>query len=839
VSILASSLLGPAVLLAQLEPSVLDEARRIAAIEPAEHPYEAGAVDVFHYDLAVAIDPAARRIEGRATITFRVAGEARRELALDAAGVAIRADSSGEARLGHRQEGATLAIDLGREAVAGEEIRLSVEYEAAPRRGLVFVSGPDLDRSMVWSQGECRMSSAWFPCHDTPDDRATSELAVTVPDAWRSVSNGNLVASEPGADGRRTDRWRMDVAIPAYLVSLAAGPFVEIDLGRVRDVPLLAYATAARAAAAAHTLQPTGAMLEMLERFSGSAYPFAAYRQACVAEFPYGGMENAAATTLADDELVLQDASDGERIDAEALVVHELAHQWFGDLVTPRSWRDLWLSEGFATFAEPLWLEENGAHDEAVAAWATLGSEAVEHRGEEPRPLASSRWVEPDDVFDATVYESGACFLRLLRGIVGRDAFGAGVRAWIAGHRGAAVSSEDFERTMSAAAGRDLSPLFRQFVHSPGQPEIEFAWSFDEAAGRLELRANQKQEGDGVPPAYRVPVDVAWHVGDERRTARMELDSRRSRLVVECEAAPGYVRFNDGALLCGELSTRQSTAAWREQLVRDADPFGRIEAAGELARAWPRFGTGPDGPDGEHERRLAMAVLCKALLEDRSVPVRRAAAEALGEIRGELARAALSCALWDVEPRVGEAACEALAAFTDDDPAAIAILERLELERDPKARAMLVETLGAIGQMRAHAMLLEILDDEESPAVLRGAALAAAAGIESAPAEALKQVAERAARHCGAGAPKELRLRAIEALGTLAARSGPARDALTAQLFDPSLAIVGAALEALAVESVPPEVLPELVRFHAAAAFPDQRSHARELIAGLLEKIPQ
>ncbi|HET6165000.1 MAG TPA: M1 family aminopeptidase [Planctomycetota bacterium] len=819
-------------------------ARRIAAQQPAEHPLPARTVDVLHYVVRVAVDLRAHKVEGSGELTLHVAGGARRTIELDADELIVKGVVDGNQQpLTHTQKGTTLSIDLGRDVPPEEELRLRVDYSATPRRGLVFVDGPP---ASCWSQGECQMNSAWFPCRDFPDDRASSELYVTVADGLRTISNGVLIETLPADVGRHTDHWRMDFPHPAYLTSLVVGPFVEIDLGRVRDLPLLAYATADRKDAVAAALQPTGRMVELLEGLAGVQYPYPAYRQIAVADFPYGGMENVGATTLSQEDLPPADRLAEGRDDVDALVVHELAHQWFGDLVNANSWADIWLSEGFATFAEPWWIEKTQGTDAAVSAWLARREKAVKHRLETPRPVVSSTYFEPDDVFDPTIYENAGCFLELLRRTVGEEKFLAATRAWIAREQGKAATTADFESVFAEVAGAELSVLFREWLHGAGVPQIEFRWSFDEAQKSLELTAEQKQAGPGVPEVFHVPVDVAYVVGGARRTTRFALDGRKSRASVPCDAAPAWVRFNDGGGLFGALHVEQPPAAWCDQLAGDADPYGRVEAADALAETWTALAA------DDALRKRTLAALARSLVEDKVVAVRAAAATALGApgkaavgaqpgtpaaASGEVARTALCAALWDEVADVRSAAAEALGEFAGDDLATGALLRRFESEARLDVRAACIEAVAAGGAGDVGSALLKLVDSDRFPALLRGAALTGLASMEKLDDDVRGRVVERATRLTSAGQTSELRKAAVKALGTLAKRSDAAAFALVGLLDDPSLAVKSATLDALE-EAESLRTLAGLVRFYETAAFPDQRSHARRILAALLASLP-
>jgi aminopeptidase N len=620
---------------------VVAAARRIAAQQPSEHPVPPRTVDVLHYVIRLAVDLHTHKIEGSGELTLHVFGAARRTIELDADELAVRGVVDGNQQpLPFTSKGAALSIDLGRDVPPEEELRLRVDYSAAPRRGLVFVDGPP---ASCWSQGECQMNSAWFPCRDFPDDRASSELYVTVADGLRTISNGVMIESE--GQGAATDHW-LDTPPPHQ----PRGQIRRRGRPRALHLPLLATRRRPQGRGAAATAdRPDGRAAQGCRRavpYPPTANPSPTSRTAA---------ENVGATTLSQDDVPPLDRLDEERGDVDDLVVHELAHQWFGDLVNANSWADIWLSEGYATFAEPYWVEKTRGADAAVGAWLERREKAVKHRLETPRPVVSSTYVEPDDVFDPTIYENAGCFLQLLRRTVGDDLFFAATRAWISREQGKAATTADFEAVFTEVAGADVAPLFREWLHGSGVPAIEFRWSFDEAAKSLTLSAEQKQTGPGVPEVFHVPVDVAYVVGGARKTTRFQLDARKSRASVACEAAPSFVRFNDGGGLFGELHVTQTPAAWSEQLAADSDAGGRIGPADALAEAWPAV----TADEATRKRTLRARASARggprrggsARRPDALGAAGKAAAGAMaGHSRGssgEVARTALCAALWD------------------------------------------------------------------------------------------------------------------------------------------------------------------------------------------------
>ena len=291
-----------------------------------------------------------------------------RDITLDAFDLTVHRVRSNGRLLPFDNDRRRLTIGLGRSRRVGRNIRLVVEYEAMPRRGLYFLrpdeAYPNRPRQ-VWSQGEDEDSRHWFPCYDYPNDRVTSEVVVTVPSRYIAISNGRLLEVREGEDATKTYHWRQEQPHATYLVSLVVGEFARIE-DEVDGIPVEYYVPPGREEDARRTLGQTPDVLRFFSETTGVPYPWDKYAQVTVADFIFGGMENTTATTLTDT--VLHDQRAHLDFSAVALVAHEAAHQWFGDLLTCRDWSHAWLNEGFATYFELLYKEHHEGADEFVYA---------------------------------------------------------------------------------------------------------------------------------------------------------------------------------------------------------------------------------------------------------------------------------------------------------------------------------------------------------------------------------------------------------------------------------------------------------------------------------------
>ena len=323
------------------------------------------AANINHIKLEVALDFDAKKISGTATHRLSAITGPLDRLEFDAAELDIKAVRAGREPATFETSDGKLRIALPRALDAGEEIEIAIDYAGQPRRGLYFV-GPDdaypNKPRQAWTQGEDEDSRYWFPCYDYPNNRTTSEVIATVPEKFTAVSNGALIGTTSNAAAKtRTFHWRHDVPHFVYLMTLAAGEFALIE-ERAGNTPVTYYVAPGREDDARRAFGNTPKMIQFFERVIGVPYPYAKYAQVAVSDFIFGGMENTSATTQTDS--TLHDARAHLDFKSDPLVAHELAHQWWGDLLTCRDWAHAWLNEGFATYFEALWCEENLGADE-------------------------------------------------------------------------------------------------------------------------------------------------------------------------------------------------------------------------------------------------------------------------------------------------------------------------------------------------------------------------------------------------------------------------------------------------------------------------------------------
>lgn len=310
----------------------------------------------------------------------------------------------------------------------------------------------------VWSVNEPDGVSTWMPVSDHPTDKATWTFRVTVPEGMTAISNGAFVGSESVTSGRSGDAattWSWDQAEPMapYLITMLIGEYTLVDQGESDTGVTLDHAVLT---SDTEVLEPyldvTNEQLTFFGDLFGP-YPFDRYGLAITDSIGGLAMETQGLSLFSVDDL---DGSLGYF--QHLLLAHELAHQWFGDAVSPATWNDIWLNEGFATYGEWLWLDHVGLQSIDEAAQSALGG------------LPDGPVYEPDDLFGSAVYQGGAAALHAIRRTIGDDAFFVGLRTWVSTHLDGSASTEQFQTVIEAVSGIDLDDVFDEWVYSRSQP---------------------------------------------------------------------------------------------------------------------------------------------------------------------------------------------------------------------------------------------------------------------------------------------------------------------------------------------------------------------------------
>jgi aminopeptidase N len=535
--------------------------------------------DVLHYRIEVSFDESQQKVMGKTTVTLVPLPDALDTVELDAEQMTIRKVSmrNGDS-LHFVMKPKSVAICLPHPASFRDTVMLTIEHWCVPKRGLYFVQ-PDSSYPktpwQIWTQGEDMDNHFWFPCYDFPNDFATVEVLATVRDRYVALSNGRLMhVRENKKEGTKTFYWKSSRPMVSYLVMLAIGEYAVLkdSLGKL---PVLYYAYPDQVEDARYCFRETPDMIRVFSGKIGFPYAWEKYAQVLLHDFIEGGMENASATSLMDNYTVY---GIRRRLDESptSLIAHELAHQWWGDVVTCKDWRHLWLNEGFASYMDPIYFEERYGQDEFDLAMYNNQRSAIgtdKNQGRKPIVSVGS--------YGGNVYSRGSEVLHMLRSQIGDRLFWKSIHNYITDHQFTPVETNDFKRSVEEATGLNLYWFFDQWVYRTGYPVYIVSYKWNE--GALQLSVAQGQRRDSLTTTFAAAVDIRVITPSANKVTRLQLFGPDTTVTIAADAKPQCVIFDDGNILLKELRFDKPQADWEFQAEHAPHAVDRMSAVIQLA----------------------------------------------------------------------------------------------------------------------------------------------------------------------------------------------------------------------------------------------------------------
>jgi aminopeptidase N len=729
--------------------------------KPHYNPDRPGQVN--HIFLDLVLDLPNQSFQGTCKITLTPIRSGIRHLTLDAVDLQLESVVIDEISQPFDYDGEKLDIHLI-EATSTAKLEIAIAYKVdRPQRGLYFIS-PSEDYphkpTQVWTQGEDEDSRFWFPCFDYPGQLATSEIRVRVPKQYIAISNGELVTTEEVGEDK-IYHWQQKQVHPTYLMTLAVGDFAELT-DQWNGIPITYYVEKGREAEGKRSMGKTPRMMEFLSQKYGYLYPYPKYAQVCVDDFIFGGMENTS-TTLLTDRCLLDERASLDNRRTESLVLHELAHQWFGDLVVIKHWSHAWIKEGMASYAEVLWTEYEYGKDEA--AYYLLG-EARSYLDEDSsryrRPIVTNVYREAIELYDRHLYEKGACVYHMIRAVLEDELFDRAIATFVQNNAHQTVETIDLLRAIDRATGYNLAFLFDQYVFRGGHPDYKVAYSWDGDSNLATLTVTQTQGKDNSKDLFALKIPIAFgYIDSQAKIFTLRIHQQEQSFYFPLEKKPDFVSFDVGNNFLKTVTLEYSVPELKNQLQYDSDPISRIYAATAL------------GKKGGIE---AIKALGKSLTEDSFWGVRVEVAKQLGKITLNQAVEALIPGLQDSDARVRGAVIEALSNFKTIQ-AYNNIKQSLE-QGDPSyyteatsARFLGGMVAGNLKEKEAETITLlqQILEQRAGwNEVVRGGAIAGLSQIKTS-----ATAADIIINYTKLGVPQPLRLAAIRSLGAISTGQTP------------------------------------------------------------------
>ncbi len=726
-------------------------------------------VRVEHVDLSITIDLEAGSVEGVVEHRCRPVDAEAQLLELDQHGLEIRSVSiQGQPARFHLAED-RLAVHL---PSPGRPCTVSVSFKAVrPAKGIYFINGDPAQHRvrMCWTQGAMEDHSWWFPCFDAPNNLATYRVAIRHRSELLAASGGVLESSS-SADGWTTTTYRQERAHVLYLLTVVVGEFERVAQGG-GVLPIEHLVPRGCAAQGEAMFRATRQAIGLLEELIGVAYPWQRYGHAVVHGFMWGGMENTTLTTITDRRLMTAEDQRREEVDCDALVVHELVHQWFGDLLTMKAWSDIWLNESFATYLEaritaryhalrdasgsPL----HEADELAAALWENRQAYLDEDHARYRRPLVTNRYADAYELFDRVAYEKGSLVLHHLCVLLGEARFRTALQLYVSRHAHDLVETADVRQAIEDATGEPFDWFFAQWMYRAGHPRLKVQWSLDLARGSLVVDVDQLQaSGVGLAEQaerlYRLPTAILWRDAAGVHRQAVIIERALEVLVLPATGSVAWVMVDPETALPAEWEEKEGEASLLARLAdAEVPPGARARAAAALAvkPPTPALIQGLAGPITEPTSPRLVRSSCIAALGEMHAPaardrllallgssrtvltprLRRMLARACGQQKGLAGNQALADALVaaaDAEESLWTAG-ELLAARAALELRGATPLLRARLGRESWQdlhRVQVVRGLGLCGEAPAIDEIAMVLDQATASEQVLGAACEAA-----------------------------------------------------------------------------------------------------------------
>lgn len=466
-------------------------------------------IDVIHYAFKLELSDETDEIIGEATVEVNFLADGIKEVRLDLTsaskdlngkGMTVSRVMAGNNAIDYRHDNNVLLVKLPTPSQVNRRVKFTVFYRGIPAAALKIANNRFNERTF-FSDNWPDKGRNWLPTVDHPSDKATCEFIVTAPSHYQVVSNGLLLEETDLPDNKRLTHWKQSVPIASWLYVLGAARFAVRYEEPFDGKSIQTWVYHQDRDKGFYDFDDT--TRKALEFYSDKVGPFSYEKLANIqSNSVSGGMEAASAILYSENSVV------GDRnVRWRNVVIHEIAHQWFGNAVTEKDWDEVWLSEGFATYFTLLFIEHQYGRDEFLAGLRSSKSSVDAFYLKNPKyRIIHDNLKNMDDVTTSQIYQKGSWTLHMLRGVVGTENFWKGIRAYYRKYRDSHATVADFRRVMEETSGKDLSAFFDQWLYKPGTLKYKGNWSYDAAEKQVTLKLDQVQTDESL---FKMPIEIA------------------------------------------------------------------------------------------------------------------------------------------------------------------------------------------------------------------------------------------------------------------------------------------------------------------------------------------
>jgi aminopeptidase N len=537
--------------------------------------------NLVHTKLKVNFNFEKKELNGEEWVTLQPHFYPINKVVLDAKAMIIHAISLDNKNLDYNYDGYQLTIELPKEYKKGETYTLYLKYTARPEKvkdkgsiaitaakGLYFINptGSDPKKpTQIWTQGETEANSCWFPTIDSPNQKTSQEIYITVPNKFKTLSNGRLISQEKSGTNR-TDYWKLDQKHAPYLFFMGVGEY-EIIEDSYNNIPVNYYVEKKYASLAKDIFGLTPEMIGFFEDKLGVAYPWNKYSQIVARDYVSGAMENTTAVVHGDDAYQMK----GQLIDEnrqENTIAHEIFHHWFGNLVTSESWSNLALNESFANYSQYLWREYKYGKTNADAHLFENTKAYKDDIDNHEKKLVRFYYEDKEDMFDLISYNKGGAILHMLRKYLGDIAFFSGLKKYLTDNQYKSAEVSQLRLALEEVSGKDLQWFFNQWFYGSGHPNIQVSYDYNSLEKTVTVNFVQTQTNE-----FKFPMTIDIFENGIKKRHNFFIDGRDTSFkFIYTSKNPDLIQVNADGVLLAEFRENKVLSDYIFQL-KNADNY--------------------------------------------------------------------------------------------------------------------------------------------------------------------------------------------------------------------------------------------------------------------------
>ncbi|MDC3366646.1 M1 family metallopeptidase, partial [Flavobacteriaceae bacterium] len=543
--------------------------------------------DLIHTKLKVSFNFENKELNGQEWVTLQPHFYKTKKVVLDAKAMIIHAVDLNDTNLNYNYDGFKLTIELPREYKKDETFTLYIKYTARPEKvkskgsnaitsakGLYFINPTEENPNkptQIWTQGETESNSCWFPTIDSPNQKTSQEIYITVPNKYKTLSNGTLVSQTIKGENR-IDYWKFNQKHAPYLFFMGVGEY-EIIKDSYKNIPINYYVEKKYAPLAKDIFGLTPEMIGFFENKLGVDYPWNKYSQIVARDYVSGAMENTTAVIHGESAYQMK----GQLVDEnrqENTIAHEIFHHWFGNLVTSESWSNLALNESFANYSQYLWREYKYGKTNADAHLYENSKAYFDNSDNFNKKLVRYYYDDKEDMFDLISYNKGGTILHMLRNYLGDKAFFSGLKKYLIDNQYKSAEVSHLRLAFEEVSGLDLQWFFNQWFYGAGHPNIQVSYDYNLLEKTVTVNFVQTQTNE-----FKFPMAIDIFENGTKTRHRVFIDSRDSSFKFVFKSKnPDLIQVNADGVLLANFSENKVLSDYIFQLKNSTNYQHKIES---------------------------------------------------------------------------------------------------------------------------------------------------------------------------------------------------------------------------------------------------------------------